>query len=639
MNTGNTLQRRKVCAVEEFPENMQIFKRFRTVRPPLATTGIRTLVAGLIFVCWLFAPTLSAADQPVNPLRLFDTSSPRATLRSFLGQSRLLEKSYRSYRRSQTAANYRAVQSATIPMRRLFDLREVPPANRLEVGGASFAYLHDILFRLPAIDFETVPGTPGQQSEALPDRWIYPESDIRIVRISEGPRQGDFLFSADTVAQLPEFHQRIVGFPVVRPTEFQNWREEIIRLTGPLFPFGLVDRMPEMLQQPVFGTPAWKIAFTILPVLLVAGLMGLWVWGSRRWCQEDKALRDLAVRLSRPLLLAGLTYLMHRFVILSQLNLAGSFAALENIIFSVILFTSFAWAARLSILLLVELVIRSPSIPEESYDAHLLRLLARVLSFLSIAAIVVFGANEIGVPAMGLVAGLGVGGVAFALAAQSTVENLFGGMSIFADRPFRIGDTIIYGGEIGQVEAIGPRSTRIRGLDNTLTTVPNGDLAKMHVTNFSQRDKSFFHHVLGLRYETTPGQFEWLLEEIRLKLEAHPQVEKAPGMPRVRLIGFGDSSIEIDVRAYFLTADYSEFLRLQEEMLFELMKLVEEAGSGFAFPSTTAYLGRDTGLDAEKARRAETLAGLRTTTTPQDVGDTEYTDIPDTSEDGDENQR
>jgi len=296
------------------------------------------------------------------------------------------------------------------------------------------------------------------------------------------------------------------------------------------------------------------------------------------------------------MLLTGLIYASHSLLIELQLNISGSFSQLVSLIVSVGLSLSLAWAAWLFVHLIIETIIALPSIPEQSYDAHLLRLLARVLGGLAVAGIIVWGANEIGIPAAGLLAGLGVGGFALALAAQSTVENLFGGVSIFADRPFRVGDFIHYGNSDGIVEMIGPRSSRIRGLDNTLTTVPNSDLSKMHITNYSMRNKCFFHHILGVRYETTPDQFDGLLSELRDRIAAHPMVEETSDFPRIRLLRFGDFSIDIDVRAYVLTTDFAEFLSVQQELLLDTMRVIDEAGSAIAFPSVTNYLQDDPGI-------------------------------------------
>ncbi|MEQ8699660.1 MAG: mechanosensitive ion channel family protein, partial [Bauldia litoralis] len=136
-------------------------------------------------------------------------------------------------------------------------------------------------------------------------------------------------------------------------------------------------------------------------------------------------------------------------------------------------------------------------------------------------------------------------------------------------------------------------------------TVPNGDLAKMHIINYTRRDKCLFLHTLGLRYETSPEQFEWVMDALRQRLRDHPMVEHAHGMPRVALTSFGDSAINIELRAYILTADYSEFLAIQGKLILDIMRIVETAGTGFAFPSQTAYLARDTGIDEATKGRIE----------------------------------
>jgi MscS family membrane protein len=137
---------------------------------------------------------------------------------------------------------------------------------------------------------------------------------------------------------------------------------------------------------------------------------------------------------------------------------SGAFGEGYAVALTLALIAAGAWAAWLAAYFVVEVIISSPTIPDQSYDAHLLRLLARVAAVVGAAAVLVYGANQVGVPALGLVAGLGVGGFALALTAQSTVENLFGGMNLFADRPFRVGDVrsatvvgLVGAGGIGQV--------------------------------------------------------------------------------------------------------------------------------------------------------------------------------------------
>ena len=397
---------------------------------------------------------------------------------------------------------------------------------------------------------------------------------------------------------------RIIDQPPVQPTTYENWRLQQIRFTGPWFDYDLVQAIPPPLRVVWLGTPLWKAV--LVTALALAALAITWVWGRtvHRLARDGTAVSRLALQLTVPGLLALLAWQLDRFQTW-QLNLTGPFGEGQAVAVTAAIIVAAAWAAWIAAYLVVEFVISSPAIPDQSYDAHLLRLLARVAAVAGAASVLVYGANEIGVPALGLVAGVGVGGLALALAAQSTAENLLGGVNLFADRPFRVGDVIRYGADLGTVERIGPRSSRIRGLDNTLTTVPNSDLARMHVTNYSFRQKILFRHVIGLRYETSPEQLVWLGAAVRNELGASPMVESTADHPRVRVLGFGASSIDVELRANVLTTDYSEFLEVQEALVLAIMRLVAEAGTGFAFPSRTAYLTRDSGLDDEARDRIE----------------------------------
>lgn len=552
----------------------------------------------VLFVALLVLPE-SAVGQTQNPLKPLDTSSPRATITSFWEQSARTEQALTSYRQEQTLEQYINCVRVFADGRDLFDLSETPKAYRLKTAGASFSFLHDILVRLPPVDPGEIPGGEDFEPDTV-DHWTFPDTEIEIRRVREGPKQGEYLFSVDTVIRLPEFHAAIIHLPPVRPTDYPRARQEVYRFTGPLFPFGLTDRIPESFRVNVFGTPLWKVLITLVIAVMIGVVTLFWSRLVSGFASTRGGVIRLAWRMTVPVLLLLLIHNAYESIIEVQLNTSGKFAYLVSSVVVIGVAISAIWAAWILIHLLVETVIALPTIPEQSYDAHLLRLVARVVGVLVSVALLLWGANEIGIPAAGMLAGLGVGGFALALAAQSTVENLFGGVSIFADRPFRVGDFIHYGNSDGIVEMIGPRSTRIRGLDGTLTTVPNADLSKMHITNYSLRNKCFFHHVLGVRYETTPDQFEGLLNELRRRIAAHPMVEETNDMPRVRLLKFGASSIDIDLRAYVMTTSFPEFLSVQEELLLDVIRVVDEAGSGFAFPSVTTYLNNDSGIRSDR---------------------------------------
>lgn len=221
-----------------------------------------------------------------------------------------------------------------------------------------------------------------------------------------------------------------------------------------------------------------------------------------------------------------------------------------------------------------------------------LRLSRRIADGLIIFAGILVVLRYFGVNPTAALAGLGVGGIAVALAAQKTLENVIGGISVIFDQPVRVGDFLKFGEKTtGTVESIGLRSTRIRTLDRTVISVPNGQLAAMSLENYSVRDKFWLHPILGLRYETTSAQIRTITGHLRKMLEAQPLVD--PNSVRVRFIRMGSFSLDVEVCAYVNARDWSHFLEVQEGLLLEMMRIVESAGAQLAFPSQTMYLASD----------------------------------------------
>ena len=469
----------------------------------------------------------------------------------------------------------------------LFDLHEIAPATRLKAGAAASGYLADILARMPEIPSASVPGGTGWSGTELPARWTIPGSEIRILRLTDGARAGDYVFSAETIARLPEFHAQIASMPALRPNPPGGWVTIQQRFVGPWLVRLPLENMPKPLQIPLLGTPVWKILLMLAIGLAIFGIVRRWRMAVSHRAAAASAWRRHALMLSVPGLLAGLVLFGHGFI-MWQIVPAHQIASAETILGTMLLYVAAAWAAVHACWLLAEAVIASPAFPDSTYDAHLLRIIARVGSLLAASAIIVYGANDIGVPALGLLAGVSIGGIALALAAQSTVENLLGGVTIFADRPFHVGDEIRFGGSGGKVEAIGPRSTRIRGADGTVTTVPNADLAKTQLTNVSARPSSVFQHRISLPGAVPSRQLEALLAELRRRLREHPLVDATAGLPRVRVIGFGADgrTVEIEVFARILTTDTAKFLEAQETLILDIIRGVEAGGLEANPPST-----------------------------------------------------
>jgi MscS family membrane protein len=192
-------------------------------------------------------------------------------------------------------------------------------------------------------------------------------------------------------------------------------------------------------------------------------------------------------------------------------------------------------------------------------------------------------------------AGLGVGGIAVALAAQKTLENVIGGASIIFDGAVRVGDLLRVGETLGTVEDIGLRSIRLRTFDRTVFTVPNGQIANVSLENLSLRDSFWFHHIFSLRYETTALQMRSVLQGITGLLEKYPLIKYFP--TPVRFLRLSAYSLDVEIFAHLAVSDLGRFLELQGQLLLEIMEVIEAAGVRLAIPAQTAYLAVSSGFD------------------------------------------
>jgi len=248
----------------------------------------------------------------------------------------------------------------------------------------------------------------------------------------------------------------------------------------------------------------------------------------------------------------------------------------------------FLWALARSIDVGREVVARSRWAEANTASRSLIGLGARIAKIAVLAMAVVMLLSELGYPVASLLAGIGIGGIALALAAQKTVENLFGAFALGVDRPFCVGDFVRVEDFVGTVEVIGIRSTRIRTLDRTLISIPNGKLAEMRLESFSARDRIRLACTVGLVYGTTAAQMRTVLEGLERVLRAHPKIW--PETVVVRFMELAESSLKIEVMAWFETADWNEFIAIRQEVLLGFMEVVEKAGTSFAFPTRTVQL-------------------------------------------------
>ena len=215
----------------------------------------------------------------------------------------------------------------------------------------------------------------------------------------------------------------------------------------------------------------------------------------------------------------------------------------------------------------------------------------RVLQGIVVLGTAIAALGVLGVNLTATLAGLGIGGIAVAFAAQKSLENLFGGVVVLTDKILRVGDVVKVGTVQGEVEDVTLYATRIRTFERTVVSIPNGMMMTSQIENLSRRDKFLFRHTLGLNFETTAAQMQAVLEACRARLAADPRVE--PATARVRFLKLNAYTLDVEVFAYVLAPDWAAYLAVQEELLLALMHAVEGAGSGFAFPTQTTYLASE----------------------------------------------
>lgn len=330
-------------------------------------------------------------------------------------------------------------------------------------------------------------------------------------------------------------------------------------------------------------------------IAVIGVLAGMFVSRTLRTGADSGALRGLGIVAPTVGAIATPVGFLLSFIAmrLAEGWLALSIPARENLSLGLRAATIFViawavvrWIRAMSVILEKQLEARG--IAEAVGIVRIGRVIAAALVYLlgASAALQLFGLDLSAV-----IAGLGIGTAALALASQQTLGNLFGGASVLADRVLKPGDTVNIGGTIGTVERIGIRSTQVRTLDRTLLVVANSDLAQSRVEKMSERDAFRLSAVLGLRYETTAAQMRGIVGDIRALLENDAMVDAAS--VRVHFLVFNNSSLDIDIKALIQTDDAAKYRETLERFNLAFMEIIARHGSGFAFPSQTVYLARD----------------------------------------------
>ncbi|MEM9935743.1 MAG: mechanosensitive ion channel family protein [Bacteroidota bacterium] len=421
------------------------------------------------------------------------------------------------------------------------------------------------------IDLEEIPDKGDFTDSTKLDNVYYPARgefpDIYLRKAG-----GKWMYSRKTVGNIPSIHSKI--YPL--GTDF------LVKLT------------PVIGQKEFLGLKVWQY----LGILILVGLSYLFYYIftylsnilikkvvpyiARRTVLQTEQVAPVARPLSWFLVFSTISLFVPALQLPPKLNVyVTTFFKIIVPVFGILIIIRI-------IDLVADVSVSLASRTATTMDDQLIPLLRKIAKLVVGGLGFIFILDNLDVNVTALLAGVSIGGLALALAAQDTVKNLIGSLTIFVDQPFKVGDFIVTSAATGSVLEVGARSTRIRALDGALISVPNGELANLSVTNHAIRTYRRYATTLGVTYDTTPGQMETFVNGVRDITNNHPKTQEDSAT--VYFHEMGDSSLNIFFAAMFDVTDYGEWLAARQDIFLEIMRLAEKMGIGFAFPSTSVYV-------------------------------------------------
>ena len=525
--------------------------------------------------------------QDDHPLEAVDLSNPRGTVAGFLDEMHDIYEDFQAEgRRSRPGERTEASRKRIF---RCLDLSELPPAVRLSLGKEAAVCLKETLDRIQLPPRAEWPGP--DEVDAGMRKWTIPNTEISLAMFTDGPRTGEFVFTASTVDRAPDFYASVEDLAYVdRPSVTPGLYRRFVSEPGWMIPAKLI---PDWAHTRVGGQALWQwggLALTLVGALVV--MASIYVVGRRRArLQHSNAMRYL-LTLAFPIS-ALLVPLAARYIVIEQLQIYG------YLIVTITFAVHVVFLLALMILVvslgnrLAELIIAKRWV-KAGIDAELVRLSCRLLSIVGAVVVLLEGGQQLGISLSTLVAGAGVSGLALALAAQDSLRNILGSMMIMLDKPFRVGERVVAKGHDGFVETIGLRSTKLRLLSGHLVSIPNEELARSDIDNVSRRPYLRRTLKIELPSDQPTAKIKRALEILRGILEDHEGMdEERP--PRVYLRDINERSIGIFAAYWYHPPEYWDFLAFGERVTLEMIEQFEAEGIVYSSPTVTVRLPEGSG--------------------------------------------
>jgi len=517
---------------------------------------------GIIMVLTLLAlnalkPNTTASLSPIDPIH---TESPRATLMGFLatvtkrydiglGPEGMMTKymaSDRLYPTDEEEAGLHTMYATRNIPPKYMDLSAIPDASKIQTVWRLSCQLKEILDRLPMPLEKEIPDEATANREHIND-WRIPGTSLVISRITTGPNAGKFLFNAETVANIPKYYAAVKDMPYLEGGTPELYNYTFHKPTGiamflrHLVPVRWFMSLPDWTQILIADQPIWRWCAIVITLASFAAAFQLSRYMAHRKSRENRRDRDFWDLLPAIVIVAltpAYTYLFSEVLRISGVVYNGF-----NVFFWGVFFLTLTWLVWKSGQLIAEAIIISNEINAVSIDSQIIRLGFRLVSLILSLALMTEGANRLGLPAYSILTGLGIGGLAVALAAQHTLANLLGSLIIMFEKPFRVGHWIKAGKVEGIVEDVGFRSTLIRTLQNSLVSVPSSDLVNQSIENMTTRKFRLARRQVFLSLKTPISKVEGLIEQLRAIIREGWDDERTP--PEVLLKSISAKGYEI----------------------------------------------------------------------------------------------
>lgn len=520
----------------------------------------------------LILPILVVFPLHASELAYVKTDSPRDTMETFM-------EAMNDYRQGVLNDDYKKLARINDAVRCFSEKDSSVITSRREKELAA-VFLKEVIDRVLVMDYQKVP------ANLTDPRWRLKNTEIVLKLQTEGDRVGEWLITESTWKRANLFYQRVKGLPYLKGSGqgaayIQPWMETYL---------------PNWSKQETLRLKNWQwlgifLGLFIGLIMRILTSLVLGIYQSLRVTQKMPWKKDLLNKIEKPfsLLVAALFWYFWIF----YLKLEGLSFSIVNGLIQIVFGIAFTWASYAAVGVIGTFLKEKAEGTESTLDDQLVPFVEKSLKLVIVLLGILLVLQNMGVNVFSLLAGLGLGGLAFALAAKDTAANLFGSIMILVDRPFKIGDWIKVDGDIeGTVEEIGFRSTRLRTFYNSLITVPNAHMANVQIDNMGVRQYRRTFNTLDITYDTPIQKIQRFIDGIGKIIIENPISRK--DYFHVYFSGYGESSLKIMVYFFLITNDWSEELKERQNIYFQIYELAEELEVEFAYPTQTLFLESDT---------------------------------------------